>query len=72
MKNKNISASSQESDYDFLERTIGPGTWIYDILQDREGQQKDWDLLQDKLKKCGKDENKKRAITKSFRFLRHK
>lgn len=60
--------NNQESDYEYLKRTIGPGTWIYDILQHGNGQKKDWDLLQEKLKDCGNDEIKKRAIAKSFRF----
>ena len=68
MNNKNISAKSEESDYDYLKRIIGPGTWVYEILENGTGQKKDWDLLEEKLKRCGNDENKKRAIAKSFRF----
>lgn len=74
MSDKNISAKSEESDYDYLKRTIGPGSWVYEILQDvnLSGQKKDWDILEMKLKNCGNDENQRRAIIKSFRFKRFK
>ena len=64
MKNKN-----QESDYKYLKRTIGPGSWVYEILENGTGRIKKWDLLESKLKKCGNDKNKKRAIIKSFRYF---
>lgn len=70
MENKNISAKDQESDYDYLKRIIGPGTWIYEILQSGTDQKKDWDLLEMKLKVYENDEKKQRAIAKSFRFNR--
>ena len=64
MKNK----QNQESDYDYLKRTIGPGSWIYEILEHGTGGKKGWDLLQEQLKNCEGDENKQRAILKSVRF----
>ena len=57
----------QESDYDYLKRTIGPGSWVYEILQQNLSQ-KEWDLFEMELKSCGNDKNRKKAIAKSFRY----
>jgi hypothetical protein len=61
MKNK-----TQESDYEYLKRTIGPGSWTYEILQQQK-EIKDWDLFLMQLKNCDSDKQK-RAIAKSFRY----
>lgn len=61
--------ANQESDYEYLKRTIGPVTWIYEILQ--QGREiKDWDLLEMKIQTCQGDLEKERAVIKSFRFNR--
>ena len=58
---------TSESDFDYLKRTIGPGTWVYEILQDGNGQMKTWDLLLQELEHCQTNEVKKRAVLAAFR-----
>ena len=67
-KYKSFKLMHQEikDDLKYLKRTIGPGTWVYEVLE-QVHEIKTWDLLQSELNRFKHDFSKQKQIIQSFR-----